>query len=766
MLLLLALVAGGSVILALLLLARASEARAWRTSLTAYRLTTPAKLTTDDVSRWLGMVAAGTQGRAWAFSPEPPLQLEVVATAQGIAHYVLVSPANEARLLSTIRVGLPGARLDAAPEFLAQPFMPTVAGEVAMTSRTRPLATERADATSAALLSSLQPLRAGEEIRLSLAFTSAGTPAPVHSASPNLNDRWWATYLVEGDVSPDADAVRAARTKHRDALLQAVIRIGVQAEHQPRANTLFGRSWSAIHNLNASGVRLIRRWLPSGLIAERMRDRRLPLTIYPLLLNTRELAGLLAFPVGGLTLPGLARGASRQLPPPAGTPTHGTVLADSNFPGLEQPIALTRRDRSRHTYVLGPTGTGKSVLLANMALQDIARGDGLVLIDPKADLVNDVLARIPEHRRDDVVVLDPAATTHPVGFNLLGSLRTEAERERAVDHVVHIMASLWRESWGPRSSDTVRNGLLTLASTTAPDGSPFTLVELPELFQHKAFRRYVTSQPTVPAVLRPFWFAFEQMSDGERASVIAAPLNKLRAFSTRSSLRLMLGQSDGFDVADVFTKRRILLAKLSKGVVGTETARLFGSILIASVWSAALARSTVPPAQRRPVGVFVDEFQDTLRVPQDLADFLAQARSLEAGLTLAHQYQGQLPDSVASAVLGTARTSVVFQLDYDDAATMQRRYGPLTADDLMGLKAFEVAVRLSVNGHTQSPITGTTRPLSAPLTDAAALAEHSRQRFGAPRNQVEEALRTRLTPPGTSTAGKAVYGRKTEGPTA
>lgn len=758
MILALAVAVGGLIVLAAILGIRWLDARTWRRSLVAYRLRLPANLDTGAVARWLRMVAATTHGPRWSLFPLPPLGMELVATAQEITHYLLIPRGNEQRFLATVRAGLPGARLESAPGFLVSCPRFEVAGEFTMTNRQRLLSIQNAEATSHALLAALRPL-GSEEVRVQWAMTSAGTPAPVHSASPRNGDRWWASYLLEGDVAADAEAARAARLKQQDHLLQVVMRVGVSAPNKGRAYKLFGAAWSAVHGLNAPGVRLVRRWASSRTVADRMARRALPLSVYPLLLNASELVGLLGLPLGRTSLPGLSLTVARQLAPSPAIPTRGLVLADSNYPGAGQPLALRLDDRLRHTYVLGPTGVGKSTLLANMALQDMVHGAGLALIDPKSDLVADVLARVPDERRDDVVVVDPAATDRPVGFNLLGGLHSEAERELAVDHVVHIMASLWKESWGPRSHDLVRNALLTLTYTQAPDGSAFTLVEVPELLTNKTFRRFVTSQRTVPAVVRPFWFAYEQMSDAERANVIAAPMNKLRALTTRSSLRLMLGQSNGIDVADVFRKRQVLLAPLSKGVVGTETAQLISALLTSSLFQAAFRRAAIPREHRRPAFIYLDEVQDSLRLPLDIADALAQLRGLGVGLVAANQHLGQLPDTIKEAVLGTARTSVVFQLDYEDAKVMERRYAPLTADDLMGLPAYEVAIRPSVHGQTHPPVTGTTRPLSTAAGDASELAKRSRERYGKPRSEVEAAIQARITPPGTTRA-TGEYGRR------
>lgn len=329
-----------------------------------------------------------------------------------------------------------------------------------------------------------------------------------------------------------------------------------------------------------------------------------------------------------------------------------------------------------------------------------------------------------------------------------------------MDNVVHIMQSLWHDSWGPRTSDVLRSSLLTLTHTTAADGSAFTLAEVPELLMNTTFRRYVTGQKGVPDSVRPFWYEYESKSDGDRANIVGPSLNKLRQFTTRTSLRLMLGQSQGIDVADVFRKRRILLVPLSKGTVGTDTAQLLGALLVASLWNATLSRAAIPAEHRRPAFIYLDEFQDVLRLPLDIADMLAQARGLGVGVVLAHQYLGQLNENIRRAVLGTVRSSVVFQVDYYDAKALEQRFAPLTADDLKGLAAYEVAMRLSVAGRTLQPVTGSTLPLPPSEGDSGAVARLSEQRYGMPRAAIEAALRARLT---SSAAPGRQLGRRQRG---
>ena len=348
-------------------------------------------------------------------------------------------------------------------------------------------------------------------------------------------------------------------------------------------------------------------------------------------------------------------------------------------------------------------------------------------------------------------MLDPTAAytadAPVVGLNVLGQARTEQERELAADQLVHLMHSIWADSWGPRTADVLHSAILTLTHTRGYDGSAFTLAEIAPLLEQPAFRRFVTAQPTVPETVRSFWASYEAYSESQRAQIIAPSLNKLRAFGSRSPMRLTLGQSAGLDVSDVINQGKILLVPLSKGVVGTETAALLGSLVVSVLVNAVFARAAIPAAQRRPAYIYLDEFQDVLRLPLDLADALAQFRGLGVGMVMANQYLGQLPEAIKTAVLGTVRSSVLYQLGYDDARTLERRFAPLTASDLMHLPAFEVAMKLCEGNSTGRPVTGVTLPLPEAASDGSALAKASAERYGMARSDIEEAIRARITPP-------------------
>jgi hypothetical protein len=725
--LLILIVLGSLAILGLLYLVWRNDTHLWRSSLAAYRLHFPRNVTPDQVSSWLATVASSTQ--------RTPIVIEVTATHQGIGHFLLVPESGASGLLAQLRAALPGARIEPIADYLDERPAIRLSTEYRLTNTTHPLASERTAATSAAVLVLLHPLARGEVVRLQTVLSGA-RPRAAHQSEP-------------------AEVRRALSRKHQSPTFKAVSRVAVSAPTMGRAVNLVNRLSSSLQTLDTPKVSLARRWLPNAIVAERIYARATPLFSWPMLLNTEEAVGLLSFPLGAVVTPGVSVGRARQLPPSPTLPRTGVHVANSNYPGMEsQALRLRTTDRLMHTVIQGPTGVGKSTLMGRMILSDIAAGSGVMVVDPKGDLVLDVLSRVPAGRTQDVIVLDAAATDQAIGYNLLASAQTEQARELVVDHVVHVCSELWRSSWGPRTADVLRSSLLTLTNAKAADGSAFAITEIAELLTNPSFRRFVTAQPSVPAAIRPFWIWYDGLSDEQRLQVIGPSLNKLRALTGRTSLRLVLGQSAGIDLSEVFTQRKILLVNLAKGVIGAEAGQLLGALVVAGLWNTTLQRAAIPASKRRAVFAYLDEFQDVLRLG-DVAEMLAQARGLGLGLVLAHQYLDQLPSSVRAAVLGTARSQIVFQLEHGDARALAPRFAPLTADDLMGLQAHEIALRPCVSGQTLMPVTGVTLPLDAPTGDANAVAEASRATYGVSRTDVEAALTARVSVPG----GRSRVGR-------
>ncbi|MCP2341624.1 type IV secretory system conjugative DNA transfer family protein [Actinomadura rupiterrae] len=718
---------------------QAWASRTWRADLTAFRMRFPADLDIDDVTRALTVLAGSTRRR--------PVVFEIHATSRGIAHYMLVPSTLAPRIITTLTTVLPGTRVEEDAEYLTGRPAIRLARELRNTRAWRPLAAARGVSAIAGVLSVLYPLGRGEVVRIQWTIR--------------------ATRHTRLKGEPPSELIRDFREKQAYPLLQACGRVAVSAPHKARAALLMSGVLEGAGVLNAPGVALVRRFLPSAYVAGKVYPRSLPFGPWPCLLNANEAAALVAFPTAGMgSIPGLATGSARQLPVPVDMSHSGLVIGESNYPGMMgRPLTLMPDDRLRHATIQAPTGAGKSELMARMILQDIYQGFGVVLIDPKSDLVSDILSRIPDHRVDDVILMDPSAVSSPAGFNLLQGGHDELSRELVVDRVTHIFSELWRSSWGPRTADVMRNALLTLVFAKAPDGSAYTLVEIPELLTNDEFRRMVLRKTKVTPSVRQFWAAYDAMSDAERIQVIGPVMNKLRAFTVRTPLRLMLGQSEGVDLGEVFRNGKILLVPLSKGVIGPDAAALLGSLLVASLWQECLNRTTVPKQARKPVWGYLDEFPDILKFAAggELADILAQARGLGWGLTLAYQYLDQLTADVKAAVLGTVRTQICFQMEYSDANEMARRFAPLDRNDLAGLGAYEIAMRPCIKGHTAPPVTGFTLQLPEPEYDPEILAARSLERYGMDRPAIDASIANRISPSTAELPGPRSYGQGKKG---
>lgn len=394
-------------------------------------------------------------------------------------------------------------------------------------------------------------------------------------------------------------------------------------------------------------------------------------------------------------------------------------------------LSISPKDSLEHTHIIGPTGSGKSTVMQHLILADIKAGRSVLVLDPKADLVNDVLARIPENRAGDVVVIDPSDCI-PVGFNPLGftSYRNKA---LIADAVLSVLREIWSDGWGVRTQDILSASLLTLAEI---DGA--SLLWLQPLLTDSTFRRKIVSQIKDKVGLMPFWSEFEALTELQRQQWIAPISNKLRQFTLRSCLRNVIGQAHPkFDLTELFTKRKIVLVPLNKGLIGGESARLLGSLIVGLTWTLALSRAQLPAERRHLVSVYIDELQDYLSLPTDLSDALAQARGLGVGMTLAHQYRDQLPPEVRAGVDANCRNKIMFGLNSKDAKDIAAMAPELTAEDLMALPRYQVYTSFQSSGKSTGWVLGRTLPPVPALRGPVELRAQSMETYGIPAEDVE-----------------------------
>lgn len=695
--------------------------------LTSFNLVFPRDLDRDQIVDLLAALARLPRR-------SQPISLDVIATPSNIVHRLAVPRHLDDVVLAQLRTHLPGVRV--TPQITPSPGVHTAAQIRLRGQRDRSL---RSDVpTSAGLLGQLVDLHRGEVVRLQWLLRPTRQPAPADA--PPTSGAVLARDLLGQPREVDARSRKRREIKRSSAWLAVQGRIGVAATTSARESHLPNRVAAALRTAVPPGLGLRTRSGWTRRTARAVNTVAWKPWSSVLTLNVDELSGLLGWPLDTPALPGLARGLSRTLPVPSGS---GSLkLGASTYGRASSEIRLRLRDRLQHLEILGPTGTGKSTLLASSILQDAEAGRGVFVLDPKGDVVDEVLARLPEHRQEDLRLLDPTASDHLLGYNLLNTQGASAEL--VVDQVVSTFRALHRSSWGPRTADVLRAGLTTLIAAGSQDVC-YTICELPALLVDTRFRRQVLSRARLNADLIGFWDWFERLSEAERSQVIAPSLNKLRAITMRASLRRTLGQPDGLNFDQVLAHRQILLIPLQSGLLGPGATRLLGSLLVAGLWQAIARRARQPQGARRPVMVYLDEVQELLHTEIDLGTALAQARGFGVGFTLAHQHLGQLGTELRAAVLANTRNKVAFRLGHDDARIMAREFEPdLTQDDLRGLPAYEVAILLS-RGNQRVVTTGRTEPLRAERrSQAQRLRREALIRYGRPVAEVERLLAERI----------------------
>lgn len=555
----------------------------------------------------------------------------------------------------------------------------------------------------------------------------------------------------------EQEVLKLIEDKNSKAGLDVNIRIIVNAGDKPRAKAYLNNVISAFSQYNYYQYgnlfynkavfysKLIQKSLIKDFIFRRFKPR------LSFLLNTEELASLFHPPLPETETPNILWLFAKYAAAPSDLPDEGIILGKNIYREITKEVKMKREDRRRHTYIIGKSGVGKSVLLASMAIQDITNGEGVCVIDPHGDLVKDILQRIPIERAKDVILFAPADTERPLALNLLEfDARYPEQKTFVINEMIKIFDKLYdlKATGGPIFEQYMRNAMLLVMSDP---GSGSTLMEIPKVLADPTFRKMKLEKCSDPTVV-DFWRKEAEKAGGEAALANVVPYitSKLTSFISNDTMRPIIGQQkSSFNLRDVMDTKKILLVDLSKGLIGEMNAHLLGMILVGKILMSALSRTDMPQEKRADFYLYIDEFQNF--TTDSINSILSEARKYNLNLIIAHQYLGQLvknqDTSIKNAVFGNVGTWLLFKIGSEDAETMVKEFTPVFNQyDLINIEKYTAYVKLLINNTASRPFSmSTTWPLPGIKKEdvGSKIKSMSRLKYGQDRNIIEAEIMRR-----------------------
>ena len=460
------------------------------------------------------------------------------------------------------------------------------------------------------------------------------------------------------------------------------------------------------------------------------------------MLNIEELASVFHLPHTNVETPNIVWASSKTAEPPAKLPVlTGEAAHDeqisafglTNFRGINHQFGLYRYDRSRHVYIIGQTGAGKSGLLEIFALSDIYHKHGYAIIDPHGDFAVNNMHFIPADRIDDVVYFNPADTAYPLGFNPM-EVYDPNQKNNISSEIIGVLKRMFGDSWGPRLEYILRYTILALL-----DHPNTTMLDITRMLTDKKFRKEVLAS-CKDAVVLNFWnIEFNSWNEKFQAEAVAPVLNKVGAFTANPIIRNIIGQPKStFNIRQIMDEGKILIVNLSKGLIGEDNAAILGSFLVTKIQLAAMSRSDIERIEdRRPFYLYVDEFQNF--ATDSFATILSEARKYGLNLTVANQYVSQMQDTVRDAVFGNVGTMISFRVSADDAPLLSKQFEPqFEPNDLLQMHNRNFIINMVIKGEKAPAFSATTLTIPTAQTNYMQhIVDSSRRKYARDRASVE-----------------------------
>jgi hypothetical protein len=708
------------------------------------------------------------------------LSLEIVAH-EGLIHYYVVVPVALIDVVKqSVAAAYPAARLQEVSEYnmfsQAGKISGTLGGELTLRrDYAYPIATYQQSKRDGmrALLNALSSIdhEDGAAVQILLRPAPEGWTKNVISKADGIKkdkakgkDGFGAKGLLEALWKPPETGDKKPEEKQLSSLEQATVELLEQKTQHPGYEVLIRvvvssntshRASSSLKNIVAAfslfdapstnGFKFttssnMEEFVTSFLL------RFFPQELKSTILNTIELATLFHLPnQKNIPTSQLQRQMSKQVDGPNQILKEGFLLGYNEYRGVKKPIRLSTSDRRRHTYIIGQTGTGKSGLLENLAMQDMLDGRGFAFVDPHGDSAERLLGMVPKERVEDVIYFNPADMDNPIGLNLF-EFDTPDQRDFLVQEAIAMLYRLYDPGHtgiiGPRYEHWFRNAALTIMSD--PNGSSF--IDIPQVFNDDNFAKeklkYVKDQTVLD-----FWNKeMAQTSDYHKSEVLGWFVSKFGAFLSNEMMRNIIGQTkSGFNLREIMDNKKILLVNLSKGKTGELNSQLLGMIFVMKFQAAAMGRADVPEEQREDFSLYVDEFQNF--ATDSFEGILSEARKYRLNLILANQFMTQLTDKIREAIIGNVGTVISGRIGTTDAELMQKKFTPtFDAEDLTKLPNFETIASVMISNTPSAPFSmGLVPPLGTSNPElAAALKRLSAAKYGKPRMGVEKAIFDRL----------------------
>jgi len=582
-------------------------------------------------------------------------------------------------------------------------------------------------------------------------------------AKPEKTEDDWAHGMVRM-ISSKEETAKAIGEKSQQVNFHTVVRLIAASPSEQQAETMMNNMVVALSAFGdeSSNSFQTRRVVPIDSInnwymLRNYNKRILETRIFGFgekesILSEEELATMYHMPDGKYNFtPSIRWLPYKKLPAPADLATEGILLGNNVYRGIVKPIYFMKKDRGRHHYIIGKSGTGKSSILSYMIRQDIKNGEGIAVIDPHGDLVDDALNFIPKERVKDVILFDPGDMERPMGMNILEA-KTADQQDLAASQATEIFIKLFGdEIFGPRIQHYFRNACLTLMEDQE-EGA--TLIDVPRMFVDEEFRKRKCAKIKNP-VVKSFWdHEYAQTGEREKQEMIPYFSAKFGPFITNHIMRNTIGQpKSAFNFRECMDQGKILLVKLSKGKIGDLNTQLLGLIMVARIQMAAMSRADMPEADRKDFYLYVDEFQNF--ATDSFASILSEARKYRLALIMAHQYISQLTVSkngstntqIRDAVFGNVGTITAFKVGAEDAEYLAKEFNPaVTEQDLIGISNYKAYVKLNINSTTSRPFSLETiyDHIGENKKVGEIIKEYARMRYGRKQEFVEQEIIARI----------------------